>query len=59
MSMPSYKSLGPDEIEILVQYVIALHQFGPMTAKTVRAYGEQTRSMRTLSACERTSMTGC
>ena len=44
VSMPSYKSLEPEEIEILVNYVIAVHKFGPMTAKTVRSYGEQSRS---------------
>ena len=59
VGMPSFKSLRPDEIEILVQYVIALHQFGPMTAKTVRLYGEQTRSMHSLTTCEGTSTTGC
>ena len=44
VGMPSYKSLEPEEIEILVNYVIALHQYGPMTAKIVRSYGEQSRS---------------
>ena len=44
VSMPSYKSLEPEEIEILTNYVIALHQFGPMTAKIVRSYGEQAQS---------------
>ena len=44
IGMPSYKSLKPEEIEILVNYVIAVHKFGPMTAKTVRSYGEQSRS---------------
>ncbi|MGI9294263.1 MAG: c-type cytochrome, partial [Pseudomonadales bacterium] len=43
VSMPSYKSLKPEEIEILVNYVIALHQFGPMTAENVRSYGERSR----------------
>jgi len=44
VSMPSYKSLEPVEIEILVNYVIALHQYGPMTAKSVRSYGERSQS---------------
>ncbi len=48
VSMPSYKSLEPEEIEILVNYVIALNQFGPMTAKTVRSYGERSRSTERL-----------
>ena len=41
VGMPSYKSLQPEEIEILVNYVITLHQYGPMTAKIVRSYGER------------------
>ena len=41
--MPSYGSLQPDEIDTLVDYVIALNEFGPMTAKTVRSYAEQSR----------------
>jgi mono/diheme cytochrome c family protein len=40
INMPSYKSLDPEEIEILVNYVIALNEFGPMTAEDVRLYGE-------------------
>ena len=44
VGMPSYKSLEPEEIEILINYVIALHQFGPMTAKIVRSYGERSLS---------------
>lgn len=40
VSMPSFKSLDPDEIETLVNYVIALHKLGPMTAETIRIYGE-------------------
>ncbi len=44
VNMPSYKSLKSEEIEILVNYVIALNQFGPMTAKTVRLYAEQSQS---------------
>jgi hypothetical protein len=44
VSMPSYKSLEPEEVEILVNYVIALNEFGPMTAEIVRSYGEQSRS---------------
>ena len=42
--MPSYESLAIDELEILVNYVIALHEFGPMTAPVVRAYGKQSQS---------------
>lgn len=42
--MPSYKSLEPKEIDILINYVIALNRLGPMTAKIVRSYGEQSRS---------------
>ena len=52
VSMPSFKSLEPEEIEILVNYVIALNQFGPMTAKTVRSYGERSRSIEDLASFE-------
>jgi cytochrome c553 len=38
VSMPRYASLDPAEVSILVNYVIAINQYGPMTAKTVRAY---------------------
>lgn len=44
VSMPSYKSLEPEEIEILVNYVTALHKYGPMTAKIARSYSERSRS---------------
>jgi hypothetical protein len=40
INMPSYKSLKPEEIEILINYVIALHEIGPMKAETVRIYTE-------------------
>ena len=42
--MPSYESLEPVEIEILVNYVIALHQYGPMTAKIIRSYRERSQT---------------
>ncbi|MEE9355180.1 MAG: hypothetical protein V3U75_06290 [Methylococcaceae bacterium] len=41
--MPSYKSLESKEIDILTNYVIALNRLGPMTAKIVRSYGEQSQ----------------
>jgi len=44
VNMPSYKSLELEEIEVLVNYVIALNKFGPMTANIVGSYGEQSRS---------------
>jgi len=44
VSMPSYKSLQPEEIEVLVEYVIALNEYGPMTADIVRSYGDRSRS---------------
>ena len=43
VSMPSFKSLDPGEIDTLVDYVIALHRFGPMTAASVRSYGERSQ----------------
>ena len=48
--MPSYKSLEPGEIEILVNYVISINQFGPMTAETVRSYGERSTSPEQLAS---------
>lgn len=54
--MPGYKSLEPEEIEILVNYVIALNEFGPMTAKIVRSYGERSRSTESLISFEPQSM---
>jgi hypothetical protein len=45
VSMPSFGSLPTDEIEILVNYVIALNRFGPMSATVAREYGEQSRSI--------------
>jgi len=38
INMPSFNSLESEEIEILVNYVIALNQYGPMTASMVRSY---------------------
>jgi mono/diheme cytochrome c family protein len=43
VSMPSFKSLPAEEIDILVNYVIALNSFGPMTADVVRAYEQESR----------------
>ena len=48
VSMPSYKSLDPKEIDILVSYVIALHDYGAMTAQSVRSYGERAQSTEVL-----------
>ncbi|MDH3511778.1 MAG: hypothetical protein OER85_13070 [Gammaproteobacteria bacterium] len=42
-SMPSYKSLQAAEIDILVDYVIALNSFGPMTVNDLRVYGDRSR----------------
>ena len=36
--MPGFKSLKPEEIDTLVDYVIALNKYGPMTASLVRSY---------------------
>ena len=41
VNMPSYKSLPPEQIETLVNYVIAINELGPMTAKLVRSYDEK------------------
>ena len=47
INMPSFKSLRPEEIDILVKYVIALNQYGPMTASKVRAYAKDSVSSAT------------
>ena len=44
VSMPSYQSLPPDQIKTLTEYVLALNEFGPMTAEIVRSYGAATVS---------------
>lgn len=43
VSMPSFKSLPAEEVDILVNYVIAINRFGPMTADVVRAYERESR----------------
>jgi len=50
VNMPSYNSLDPEEIEILVNYVITLNQFGPMTVNTIRSYGQQSRQTGTFTS---------
>ena len=51
VSMPSFASLAGEEIEILVEYVTALHKLGPMTAARVRQYDTQSRALtNTVSA---------
>jgi hypothetical protein len=42
--MPAFKSLDPDEIDLLVNYVIALNRYGPMTASLIRAYAKDSAS---------------
>lgn len=44
INMPSFKSLEPAEIEALVKYVIAINQYGPMTASMVRSYASESVS---------------
>lgn len=43
VSMPSFKSLPAEEVDILVNYVIAINRFGPRTADVVRAYERESR----------------
>ncbi len=38
VSMPSFHSLPADEIESLVNYVLYLHELGPMSASDIREY---------------------
>ena len=47
INMPSFKTLKPEEIDTLVKYVIALNQYGPMTASKVRAYAKDSASSTT------------
>lgn len=52
VSMPSYKSLPPAEIEILVNYVIAINEIGPMTADMVRSYGKRSQTANNLTSID-------
>lgn len=38
INMPSYKSLKPKEIELLINYVKTINRYGPMTARDIRLY---------------------
>lgn len=42
VSMPVFGTLPDSTIQLLADYVVALNQLGPMDAKAIRAYGEQT-----------------
>jgi hypothetical protein len=42
--MRRYKSLDPAEVSILVDYAVAVNQYGPMMAATVRFYGGRSKS---------------
>ena len=46
INMPKYNSLDSEEIETLVNYVIAINQYGPMTADVVRSYGVDSQSAK-------------
>jgi mono/diheme cytochrome c family protein len=59
VGMPRFDSLPADEIEILVNYVLAISRFGPMSATVAREYGEQTTSIQTLATCEGISKNDC
>ena len=43
INMPSYKALEASEIELLITYVKAINQYGPMTASDIRLYGANTQ----------------
>lgn len=45
VSMPRFESLQKAEVGVLVDYVIALHGFGPMTATAVQEYDNQSRAV--------------
>lgn len=42
VSMPEFATLPELEIQLLVEYVIALHAFGPMSATDIRACANAT-----------------
>jgi len=44
VSMPVFDSLPEASVEILTDYVIALHRLGKMEAKEIRAYSQQTQT---------------
>ena len=44
VSMPIFESLPESSVQILTDYVIALHRLGKMDAKAIRAYSHQTTS---------------
>jgi mono/diheme cytochrome c family protein len=46
--MPRYNSLRAEEVDALVNYVLALQDIGPMTAQDIREYGNQTQAYRNL-----------
>ena len=43
INMPSYKSLEPMEIELLINYVKTINQYGPMTARDIRLYSAESQ----------------
>jgi len=43
VSMPVFASLPESSVQILTDYVIALHRLGKMDAKAIRAYSQQTQ----------------
>lgn len=45
ISMPVFGSLPNPDIEVLTDYVVALHEFGAMDAKAIRAYSRATQLM--------------
>ena len=57
VSMPRFESLRPEEIDVLVDYVIALNQFGAMTADTLLLYGELSTSVDDLISRDRDDTT--
>ncbi len=45
VSMPKFGTLPDDNIRVLTDYVIALHKFGEMDAKSIRAYSQLTQRL--------------
>jgi hypothetical protein len=43
--MPEFGTVPDEQIRILTDYVIALHEFGEMDAKSIRIYSQLTQRL--------------
>lgn len=49
VKMPQFRTLPENEIRLLVEYLIALHQYGEMDASDIRDYGRRTVSRTSIT----------